>query len=63
MTVKELKQLLENYNENLHVKIQQTNIVYYNDYFCSPPFDAITEIEKIVYETPEIIMLSGENCD
>ena len=66
MTVKELKEKLNSFDDNLEVWIGEYNIYYYNDcyndWFCSPPFDTQSKCEGIISDHYRII-LNGENVD
>ena len=62
MTVKELKEKLNNFDDSLEVWVGEYNIYYYNDRFCSPPFSTESTCEDIISDHYRII-LNGENVD
>lgn len=62
MTVKELKEKLNSFDDNLEVWVGEYNIYYYNDQFCSPPFSTQSKCEDVTSDHYRIILI-GENVD
>lgn len=62
MTVKELKEKLNSFDDNLEIWVEEYNIYYSNDWFCSPPFSTQSKCDGIISDHYRII-LNGENVD
>jgi len=62
MTVKELKEKLNEIDDTLEVWVSEYNIYYYNDRFCSPPFSTESTCDEILVDHYRLI-LKGENVD
>ena len=62
MTVKELKEELNKFDDNLEIWVQEEDIYFHNSWFCSAPFTAQSKCEKLFVNYNRLV-LSGENFD